>query len=342
MGGWESLKGGCPSLAKYASLEEAQREHTIDSTLDEHTYNVQRCMEEVFMKPIFNLSPIKDMGRNVYSRRVTENSLVGFLSSVSSERFLSLMGEASQRDVGKQTYTGFWMIDDKDQTSGPSAMFGGPELMKEIEDFIAVGSKPAYIGWGSCVGFIRGKSWMCVLAVSALKEAGMRGIILGGWAELSFELLEEIVGPDDKMGLCAYAKKNIMFIQKAPQTWLFPKCSVLVMHGGVGTLAVGWQSGVPVIIVPVWFDQFQNGWLNSLMGAGVTAEPVDNIDPYSLAQAMKHASTSADVKRGAQAVQFSMYRDKGIQKAIDHIHKFMTQEVASGRWKERWLHTSPA
>ena len=48
--------------------------------------------------------------------------------------------------------------------------------------FLAAGEPPTYIGWGSVVCGSAGD--MAKLAVGALKIAGKRGVVLGGWAQV--------------------------------------------------------------------------------------------------------------------------------------------------------------
>uniref|UniRef100_A0A7S4URA9 Glycosyltransferase family 28 N-terminal domain-containing protein n=1 Tax=Alexandrium monilatum TaxID=311494 RepID=A0A7S4URA9_9DINO len=327
-----------PSLQQFSTLEEARQNYWVPEESTDYAYWAVGCVyEDLITAPVFGAHPLRDAGPAVTTRRQRERHMVGFLRSIASERFMKFMGEFSQKAVAKLTYTGFWIMPEKHQTSDSSAeMFGGAELMKTVEDFIAAGDPPAYIGWGSCVGS-RGRHWMIALAVASLMKAQMRGIILSGWAELNMELLQDLVGDDDGIGLVEYAKKNILFITKAPQVWLFPKCSVVVIHGGVGTLAAAWTSGTPLIICAVWLDQFTNSWLNTLMGTGVSCQAVDMCTATELAQCLTTARTTPEVRRGAQAVQFSMMRDNGIQTALEHIGRIMLEDVPTGKWKQWFL-----
>jgi len=344
---WPTIKSSNPGLWQYDTLADARARY--DSFAEAKSPEAQEfqdkfhaksgILEELVLKPYLGVTAIQDMTRTEFMNVMGgKNAMVGFLSSIGSKRFTKLFGPKTEKEAATHTYTGFWIMDEQDQLASSSAkMFGGEELMKKVEDFIAAGEKPVYMGWGSCV-CNRGKEWMAVLAVTSLKIAKMRGIVLGGWAELSYDLLEKTVGADDELGLCQYAKENILFIQKAPQTWLFPKCSVIVIHGGVGTLACAWLSGAPLIVNPVWMDQFQNSFLNVIMQSGYPyMKSVDESDPYSLGMAIKAASSDPATKRGAQAVQLSMSRDKGIQNAAKHIINVLTEEFPSGRWQESFL-----
>jgi rhamnosyltransferase subunit B len=45
-----------------------------------------------------------------------------------------------------------------------------------------------------------------------------------------------------------------------PFSEVLPRASLLVYHGGVGTLAQGIKAGVPHLVVPHGYDQFDSGW----------------------------------------------------------------------------------
>ena len=74
--------------------------------------------------------------------------------------------------------------------------------------------------------------YMVVMVVKALMHANERGIILGGYAGVSLELLCEAIDDQD---VISYAKKNILFVKAASHEWLFPLVKCIVHHGGAGT-----------------------------------------------------------------------------------------------------------
>merc|ERR1711939_981043 len=111
-------------------------------------------------------------------------------------------------------------------------------------------------GWGSMVAV--SEAHMTCLAVRSLMKAGLRGIILGGWAKLDPSMLK---GQPDTEAMEAYVTENVLFLPSAPHEWLFPQCSVTAHHGGSGTTAAALRSGVPTIVTPCAFDQFDNAHL---------------------------------------------------------------------------------
>jgi UDP:flavonoid glycosyltransferase YjiC (YdhE family) len=52
---------------------------------------------------------------------------------------------------------------------------------------------------------------------------------------------------------------SILAVDHAPFADLFPHCAAVVHHGGVGTTAAAMAAGVPQVVMPVCFDQEDNG-----------------------------------------------------------------------------------
>ena len=48
----------------------------------------------------------------------------------------------------------------------------------------------------------------------------------------------------------------IYTLSNCPHDWLFPRMSAVIHHGGAGTSAEGFRSGIPTMIVPFFGDQF--------------------------------------------------------------------------------------
>ncbi|XP_057825346.1 sterol 3-beta-glucosyltransferase UGT80A2 isoform X4 [Cryptomeria japonica] len=57
-----------------------------------------------------------------------------------------------------------------------------------------------------------------------------------------------------------------------PYSWLFPKCSVIIHHGGSGSTAAALSAGLPQIICPFTMDQFY--WAERMGWLGVAPPPL--------------------------------------------------------------------
>jgi len=227
------------------------------------------------------------------------------------------------------TNTGFWIIGNKQQKAlaSTSTAFLQGATLDELSAFIAAGPTPVYIGWGSMVSV--SSEHMVRLAAEALKLAGQRGIILGGWASLSPELLAET--PE----LQAFAEKSILFLKAAPHEWLFPQCAATVHHGGMGTTAAALRSGVPTVITPCAFDQFNNARIVERSGAGIAMQQFSKVTPVDLSKAIIKCVTNEDLRQKAAEMGKKLVLEDGPANAVQELDKFFIEEMDTGRYKER-------
>jgi UDP:flavonoid glycosyltransferase YjiC (YdhE family) len=61
---------------------------------------------------------------------------------------------------------------------------------------------------------------------------------------------------------------NVKVFGYLPFSQVLPRAALLVYHGGVGTLAQGIKAGVPHLVVPHGYDQFDSGWRIEQLGLG--------------------------------------------------------------------------
>ncbi|CAJ1359546.1 unnamed protein product [Effrenium voratum] len=116
-----------------------------------------------------------------------------------------------------------------------------------LERFLAEGEAPVYIGYGSMI--CRSGRYMTELSVRALMLAQRRGVLLGGFAEMSEQKVEDLE-------LLAYCKEKVLFVESAAHAKLFPKCRVIVHHGGSGTTNACAKSGVPSVAAQLATREF--------------------------------------------------------------------------------------
>jgi rhamnosyltransferase subunit B len=69
-------------------------------------------------------------------------------------------------------------------------------------------------------------------------------------------------------GLSKYAEteRNIFAVDFAPYGWVFPRAAVVIHHGGLNTTAETLRAGVPGLVVPHAYDQFDNAIRTENMG----------------------------------------------------------------------------
>ncbi|MGW1789871.1 glycosyltransferase [Streptomyces tubercidicus] len=151
------------------------------------------------------------------------------------------------------------------------------QLPPAVEDFLAAGPPPVFVGFGSMAGG-EGER-LSTIAAAALRRAKLRGILQSGWSGLS----TRHTSSDD----------GLLTIGEVPHALLFPRMAAVVHHCGAGTAAAGVRAGVPTIPVPVTADQpFWAARLTSL-GVATTPIPFKELSGDDAVARLSHALTQA-------------------------------------------------
>ena len=77
------------------------------------------------------------------------------------------------------------------------------------------------------------------------------------------------VGPTGDPGSFGALPAHIAIARYVPQSALLPRCSVVVSHGGSGTLLDGLAAGIPQVVLPQAADQFRNAAACAAANAGL-------------------------------------------------------------------------
>jgi sterol 3beta-glucosyltransferase len=107
-----------------------------------------------------------------------------------------------------------------------------------------------------------------------------------------------------------------------PHQWLFPRCSIILCHGGCGTVSSALLSGKPIIVSPFGFDQFfwaeQVEWL----GVGRQCSHADTITEEELTKAVGFV-TCPHVQQAVENMAGKLSQEKGIESAMDILVKHL-------------------
>jgi len=120
--------------------------------------------------------------------------------------------------------------------------FDGEEgISTEAEKFLHQGSRPIVFTSGTAFNF--GKSFFQE-SLKALRKLTLRGIFL---TQNQGDIPEEL-------------PEYIFACNFLPLGKILPRCSAIVHHGGIGTLAQAAKAGIPQLIRPLAFDQPDNAY----------------------------------------------------------------------------------
>lgn len=187
--------------------------------------------------------------------------------------------------------TGFWFVEEPDTFRPPEA----------LETFLADGPPPVCIGFGSMS--TEKPEEVSALVLEAAKASGQRLVLLSGWAGL-------------KPGLLS---KDVIALGGLPHSWLYPRCSAVVHHGGAGTTAAAVRAGVPAVVVPFHGDQ--PFWASRVARLGTGPEPIPRtrLSAERLAAALRRATTDAGLRERAVALGQQVRAERGAQRAAGLI-----------------------
>lgn len=190
---------------------------------------------------------------------------------------------------------GYWFLDEDPAWTPPPA----------LEAFLADGSPPVYVGFGSMTNSDPEQTF--VIVQGALRAAGQRGVIHTGWSGADADAASE----DDMFAL-----------DNAPHAWLFPRMAAVVHHGGAGTTAAGLRAGKPTLIIPHLGDQPY--WGRRVQDLGVGAKPVTRhkLTQNVLAERIRQITTETHLRVKAEALGERIRSEEGISVAVRLIEEW--------------------
>jgi rhamnosyltransferase subunit B len=103
-----------------------------------------------------------------------------------------------------------------------------------------------------------------------------------------------------------------------PFSWLVPRAAALVHHGGVGTVSQGLAGGVPQVVMPMGFDQFDNAARIERLGVGASL-PRDRFRGPRLAEVLTGLLGDEQVADRCRNVAARFAGARGLAAAADEV-----------------------
>ncbi len=122
-----------------------------------------------------------------------------------------------------------------------------PSLPPDLEKFLSDGDRPIVFTPGT--GHRHAARYFSA-AATVLSRLGRRGVFVTPYPSQV---------PDPLPG-------NVFWQAQVPFSALLPRAAAVVHHGGIGTTAESFRAGIPQLIVPFAYDQFENGRRAKRMG----------------------------------------------------------------------------
>ncbi len=174
-------------------------------------------------------------------------------------------------------------------------------LGAEVEEFLAGGEQPLFIGFGS-MPLARPEATAQIIA-AALAATTSRAIVSGD-ALASAKVLQ--------------SNPSVFTVASVSHEQLFKRVSAVVHHGGSGTVGTGLRAGRPTLVVPTVFDQFFWGQRVAAVGAGPAPLPFNRLTTERLVTALRELR-SASLHSAAQRVSEQILAENGVGQAVATI-----------------------
>lgn len=173
-------------------------------------------------------------------------------------------------------------------------------LSTEVEQFLSEGSKPLVFTPGTAntqaEGFFR-------VAMEVCERIGCRGILLTKFAEQVPKNL-----PD-----------RVRHFEFVPLTRLLPRSAAFVHHGGIGSSSQALAAGVPQLVRPLAFDQFDNAARLKRLGVGDQLMPRQFRTPR-VARALEQLLASESIAMKCQELA-ARTETNGLERACDLLER---------------------
>ena len=117
---------------------------------------------------------------------------------------------------------------------------------------------------------------------------------------------------------------NMTGAEFLPQTSLIPACDLVITHGGNNTVAECLHFGKPMIVLPLFWDQYDNAQRMHELGLGV------RLNAYRFTDAELHGTldrllTDTRLRSRLTAEAVTIQRRDGVRKAADLVEQAATR-----------------
>jgi len=117
-----------------------------------------------------------------------------------------------------------------------------------------------------------------------------------------------------------------------PQPAILPQVDLVIAHGGNNTVTECFHFGKPMVVLPLFWDQYDNAQRIDELGFGARL-PSYSFEPGDLIDAMDRLLADADLRSRLRMTAVRVQSLRGTVRAADRIERVATEErpVASGR-----------
>ncbi len=264
--------------------------------LNRQSFAIGRSLMRLGIAPLARAvrAEAKGMDAPAYSGDLMDGHMPGGGSPLSLQAFSRGLVPTPPDWPENNWACGYWLTE-------PDPNYVPPE---DLALFLESGPEPIYLGFGSMPSRNPAKLTETVLA--ALEQTGQRAILATGWGGLSGQSLPRTLSG------------RVFLLDKAPHSWLFPRCAAIVHHGGAGTTHEALRWGKPSLVCPVFGDQPFWGAQVHKIGAGPAPIRQKSLTPSKLARALMQLEDPV-YRVGAKRVADIMASEPGARGTAERL-----------------------
>lgn len=188
---------------------------------------------------------------------------------------------------------------------------GNAALPAQLETFLAAGEPPVVFTLGSAAVLAAGDFYE--LSARAAKKLGVRAVLL--------------IGDDPKNQPTSTLPETICVAKYAPYSGLFPRASLVVHQGGVGTTAQCLRAGRPMLIMPFSHDQPDNARRMSRMGVARVIQR-SRYTPWRVARRVRKMLADPEYAEHARMAADAVAHENGVKTACDALEKLQQRHAS--------------
>ncbi len=147
-------------------------------------------------------------------------------------------------------------------------------------------------------------------STAACAQLGLRAVLVAGQRDQ----------------LPAHLPPGVIHVQYAPFSWMFRRAALAVHHGGIGTLSQALAAGVPQLIRPMAYDQFDNAQRACKLGVARELLPARYRQP-ELAHQLSAMLNDGALRDRCAEVAMRVAQDNGLATVSDALEACFAASV---------------
>lgn len=119
-----------------------------------------------------------------------------------------------------------------------------------------------------------------------------------------------------------------------PQSLVLPRCDLVIAHGGYSTVLATLAAGLPLVLLPIAADQFDNARRCAALGVGAVVGPQER-DAGTIREAVRRVLGAPGYRERARRLRDEIAALPGLDSAVGLLENLVTEEGIEGRAMER-------